>query len=526
MSYQIYNNPVTATESWKRLGKLVNEVSGPEKHLRTLISENDRITSFSIEKSGILYDFSRQRITKTILKCLHELAEERGATDFFNKMASGETVNITEHQPALHTVKRAAYIDPAGNNSEIYEIKKFAGQIRNGELRGSTGKAFKHAVVTGIGGSHLGTAFAAAALKDFSDRRISLHFLSNVDYSGFTDLVECIDPETTLWIVISKSFTTSEVANNAWIAWNFMKESVPDASAHFVAISASEKAAESEAPKFSRVFSMPDGIGGRYSATSAVGILPLSLYLGFENVLEMLEGACEMDRHACESHPEKNMPLTSALIGIWNNCFLDYPAKAIIPYSNRLSLLPPHIQQLYMESSGKSVTGSGDGLQIPSGVIILGDTGTNAQHSFFQLIHQGRPFPVEFIGVLKPFRKQGIPGIFGISNHQELWANMIAQAEALAIGRDSDDPAKICPGNRPSSIIAIDSITPENTGRLLSFYEARTVYEAFISGYNPFDQFGVETGKLIASDIRQKMISSPDNKKSGSSSADFYIEKL
>jgi glucose-6-phosphate isomerase len=233
-----------------------------------------------------------------------------------------------------------------------------------------------------------------------------------------------------------------------------------------------------------------------------------------------------MDSHACTSTPENNIPLTAALIGIWNNCFLGYPAQALIPYSNRLSLLPAHIQQLYMESCGKSVTGSGDRLNVPAGVIMIGDTGTNAQHSFFQLIHQGRPFPVEFIGVLKPFIKQQIPGFFGTTNHQELWANMIAQAEALAVGRESDDSAKRCDGNRPSTIIAIDSITPENIGRLISFYEARTVYEAFISGYNPFDQFGVETGKLIATDIRKRILISGDNEKQEKTPADFYIEKL
>lgn len=535
MGYNIYSYPVTESKAWQELKSLRSEVEGEERHLRNLITEPGRIGSFSLESAGFFYDFSRQRINGSILSSLIKLARERGVRNHFKKMTDGETVNPTENQPALHTLTRAIASDSthfsknqiAPNiKTNLAEIKIFTEGVRNGDVKGSTGKTFRDVVVIGIGGSHLGTAFVAEALKDYADRNIRLWFLSNVDYSGFCDIRDNIDPESTLWIVISKSFTTSEVACNSWIAWHFMRDSVPEASLHFIAISSSARASESVQPVFRAVFPIPEGVGGRYSVTSSAGIIPLSILMGHGNVLKLLKGANEMDIHASETQEEKNLPLVAALLGLWNNCFLGYPAQAIIPYSNRLSLLHNHIQQLYMESCGKSVTGSGTELDIQSGVILFGDTGTNAQHSFFQLIHQGRPFPVEFIGILNPFHKQNLKGVYGTSNHQELWANMIAQAEALACGRDSHDPARRCPGNRPSSILVMESITPENIGRLLSFHEARTVYEAFLSGYNPFDQFGVETGKTIASDLRKKMTSTDENGSRIKAVSAFYLEML
>lgn len=535
MGYQIYTSPVTDAKAWLSLKNKKPQICQENSHLKILISDHDRIGKFSIDIPGLFYDFSRQRVSESIIESLIELAKEREVRNFFKKMREGELLNTTENLPAEHTANRANFLDilekrncsisPEASDN-FSRVISFSNEIRNGNMKSSTGEIFKDIVVVGIGGSHLGTAFVAKALEDFSDKKTRLHFLSNVDYSGFADLTEIIDPGTTLWIVISKSFTTSEVACNSWIAWNYMAESVPDPELHFVAISASEKASQSISPKFGYIFSMPAGVGGRYSVTSTVGILPLSIYIGFENVEKILKGANEMDIHAADSPEGENMPLLAALIGLWNNCFLEYPAMAIIPYSNRLSLLHTHIQQLYMESCGKSVKGNGETLQIPSGVIILGDTGTNAQHSFFQLIHQGRPFPVEFIGVAKPFHNQKVKGLFGLPNHHELWINLIAQAEALACGRESDDPAKRCPGNRPSSIIVLDSITPENIGKLLSFYEARTVYEAFLSGYNPFDQFGVETGKIIASGLRQKITSNDKCRDNISNVSAFYLDKI
>jgi glucose-6-phosphate isomerase len=256
---------------------------------------------------------------------------------------------------------------------------------------------------------------------------------------------------------------------------------------------------------------MFDFVGGRYSVTSAVGGVPLSLYLGYDRFEEFLKGAEEMDIHARNAPLRKNFPLMAALLSVWNNNFLGYSAQAIIPYASPLSKLAPHIQQLNMESNGKSVTQDGALLDIPTGVIIFGEPGTNAQHSFFQLAHQGRPFPIDFIGIINPQYDRFQSKSKGVNNHQELWSNLISQPKALALGKDDPDRSRYFPGNRPSSTILLTDLSPENVGRLLAFYEARTVFEAFIWGTNPFDQFGVELGKTLANEIRQEIAAKNEN---------------
>jgi glucose-6-phosphate isomerase len=252
-------------------------------------------------------------------------------------------------------------------------------------------------------------------------------------------------------------------------------------------------------------FHMFDYIGGRFSVTSAVGGVPLSLYLGYERYEQFLRGAQEMDIHARSAPEDQNIPLIAAMISIWNSNFLGYPAQGIIPYSCALAKLAPHIQQLSMESNGKSVNQSGQEMDIPCGTIIFGEPGTNAQHSFFQLAHQGRPFPIDFIGVITPHYGSYSEKSKGVTNHQELWANLIAQPQALAEGKEDPNKAKYFSGNRPSSTLLITDLSPENIGRLLAFYEAKTVFEAFVWGINPFDQYGVELGKVMATDIRKEM---------------------
>jgi glucose-6-phosphate isomerase len=254
-----------------------------------------------------------------------------------------------------------------------------------------------------------------------------------------------------------------------------------------------------------RSFHMFDFIGGRYSVTSAVGTVPLSLYLGYEKVEAFLKGAHEMDTHARIAPPEENLPMLAALISVWNTTYLGYPQQAIIPYAAPLAKLAPHIQQLNMESNGKSVDIHGDFLPSPAGTVIFGEPGTNAQHSFFQLAHQGPAFPVDFIGVLKPQYPQYDTRSKGVTNHQELWANMLAQARALAEGEENTDRARHFSGNRPSSTLVLEDLSPANLGRLLSFYEARTVFEGFIWGINSFDQFGVQLGKTLATGLRSQM---------------------
>jgi glucose-6-phosphate isomerase len=275
---------------------------------------------------------------------------------------------------------------------------------------------------------------------------------------------------------------------------------------------------------------MFDFIGGRYSVTSAVGGVPLSLQLGYEAFERFLKGAEEMDRHVLETPVESNLPMTAALIGIWNNNFLGYGTQAIIPYASPLEKFAPHVQQLYMESNGKSATIDGETAGESTGVIVFGEPGTNAQHSFFQLAHQGRPFPIDFIGVVRPQYEAYSATSRGVTNHQELWANLIAQPMALALGKESGDRSRFFPGNRPSSTILLPDLSPESVGRLLSFYEARTVLEAFVWGINPFDQFGVELGKKLADGIRKEMASKnqdADHEFSGVGPIErFYLARL
>ncbi len=370
----------------------------------------------------------------------------------------------------------------------------------------------------------------ATALQHHADKGIKLHFLSNVDIDNFGGIAERISPETTLWIVISKSYTTAETKANESLVINFLSQHNLEPKNHVVTVTSKGSPGDDPANPVLKTFHMFDFIGGRYSVTSAVGGVPLSLFLGYDRFEAFLKGAEEMDIHANTASVMKNIPLMAALISIWNNNFLGYPALGLIPYSSALAKLAPHVQQLSMESNGKSVTASGEPVGIDCGTIVFGEPGTNAQHSFFQLAHQGRAFPIDFIGVVNPYYKEYTDKSKGVTNHQELWANLIAQPQALAEGKDDRIPAKIFSGNRPSSTILINDLSPENIGRLLAFYEAKTVYEAFIWGINPFDQYGVELGKTMATDIRDEMVRKNKNPDYRFDNRDpikkFYLETL
>ena len=503
---------------WRRLTRQAQVMSRPDMHLRQLTAAPDRLTDFSLSGTDFFYDFSRQRVDRTVMSLLYELAETREIGRRFRAMTAGEIVNTTEKRAALHTAARdltgtPLLVDGLDVAAEIRrvleEIREFSSAVHAGQLVGASGKPFRHVVVIGIGGSYLATECVARALEAMADKGMSLHFLANVDIHDFGRVVSRIDPEATLWLVVSKTFTTAETMANANQARRFMEAKGLDPARHFVAVTAKgspgDKPDDPAAFPVLRAFHMFDFIGGRYSVTSAVGGVALSLYLGYDRFVAFLEGAHDMDVHALTAAPEKNMPLTAALISIWNNNFLGYREQAIIPYAAPLSELTPHIQQLYMESNGKSVTADGRPVEVPTGVIIFGEPGTNAQHSFFQLAHQGSPFPIDFIGVIRPQYDQYRELSRGVTNHQELWANLISQPRALAEGRPSTNGHKSFDGNRPSSTLVIPELSPAGIGRLIAFYEARTVYEAFVWGINPFDQFGVELGKTLAGDIRKHL---------------------
>ena len=499
---------------WTKLKQQAAIMQQPDHHLKYLVAAPGRFAEFSRTAADLLFDFSRQRLNRTVLDLLFALAENRRIQKKFAAMAAGEFVNVTEHRAALHMATRdfssdAIFLNGQDILSEMREVNRqirdFVEQVHRGDITGSTGKRFRHVVVIGIGGSYLGTEFVSTALKAYAAHDISLLYLSNVDIHNFGSIVRDIDPEATLWLIISKSYTTAETMSNEALARAFMQEKGLNPSGHIVTVTSKGSPGDDPANPVLRSFHMFDCIGGRYSVSSAVGGVPLSLYLGYDLFERFLKGAEQMDRHALDTPAQDNIPLTAALISVWNNNFLKYPAQAIIPYASPLSRLAPHVQQLNMESNGKRVTTEGKSLDEPCGAIIFGEPGTNAQHSFFQLAHQGRPFPVEFIGVLQPQYSQYHTTSKGVTNHQELWANLLSQPMALAVGKDAEDPARYFPGNRPSSTLILKDLSPESVGKLLSFYEAKTVFEAFIWGINPFDQFGVELGKVLADGIRKEM---------------------
>ena len=508
-TFKLNESPV-----WNRLIQHADIMNLPEKHLKHLLTDNSRLKKCSLKAAGIFYDFSRQRIDNKTMDLLIELAEFRKLKQRFNDMVSGKKVNVTENRPALHTAARNFSDDPVlVDGKDVMpsirqvrnEIKTFVSTIHEGKTVGSTGKPFNTLVVIGIGGSYLGTEFVANALHFLADKNMKMMFLSNVDIHNFGNIASTIDIERTLWIVISKSYTTAETLANTNQVRAFIEDKGLDPSKHFVTVTSKGSPGDDPANPVLSSFHMFDFIGGRYSVTSAVGGVPLSIYLGYERFERFLKGAEEMDLHARRATERENIPLVAALISVWNNNFLAYPAQAIIPYASPLSKLAAHIQQLSMESNGKSVTKNGNLLDETTGGIIFGEPGTNAQHSFFQLAHQGRPFPIDFIGVIHPYFKQYQNQSKGVTNHQELWSNLIAQPFALAQGKEDANPAKSFSGNRPSSTILLNDLSPENIGRLLAFYEAKTVFEAFIWDINPFDQFGVELGKILATDIRKEM---------------------
>ena len=530
---------ISDSDIWRRLGNQAEMIRRPENHLKHLLQQEDRFNKFSRIGGGIFYDFSRQRVDQKIMTLLAELAELRQVKEQFLSMNQGEKINTTEKRAALHTACRRfsdepIIVDGQDVMPEIKrvrrEIKDFSEEVHSGKLTGSTGKPFQYVVVVGIGGSYLGTQFVSESLAAYADKGVQLHYLANVDIHNFGRVVDRIDPESTLWIIISKSYTTSETLANAEQAYSYMKQKGLDPSRHVVTVTSKGSPGDDPSNPVIRTFHMFDYIGGRYSVSSAVGGVPLSLCFGYERFEAFLKGAEQMDRHTMEAPIDSNLPLISALIGIWNNNFIGYPALGIIPYADPLSKLAPHIQQLYMESDGKSVTKDGEQPGVSTGVIVFGEPGTNAQHSFFQMAHQGRPFPIDFIGVINPQYDQYRSMSKWVTNHQELWANLISQPRALAEGKTDEDPARTFPGNRPSSTLLLESLSPENIGRLLSFYEAKTLYEAFIWDINPFDQYGVELGKKMASGIREEMAAKNQDKDHSfvhlDQNTQFYLESL
>ena len=504
--------PITRFSAYSELTLTSQLMKEPSFHLRELWKDEKRQDRFLWTGAGICLDAARQRIDEIVLDQLLKLALECGVIEKFADMANGEIVNKTEGRPALHMASRmpkdqSLFVNGVDVAKEFADtrnqIARFAEEVHTGKMVGSTKKKFQHVVVVGIGGSYLGAAFLYEALLDRAISGIRVHFLPNVDPYNYVRIRQKIDLETTLWVFVSKSFTTTESLFNIRQAIADMGKTGLTPGDHIVTVSSKKEDPNVPPIPQRERFLFHDGIGGRFSATSAVGILPLALGLGLDVCDELIQGAHEMDVHALTAPTEENLPLLGALVNVWNNCFFSYEACAVIPYAEALGLFPLHLQQLSMESCGKRVNEDGELLQTPSGMILFGTPGTGAQHSFFQMAHQGRSFPIDFIGVKNPIVPERSIEMNGVTAGQTLFSNLLAQANALAFGKKDTNPQTEFDGNRPSTIITISDLSPRNMGRLLSYYEAKTVMEAFVLGINPFDQFGVELGKKMAGSIYQ-----------------------
>lgn len=510
-------NPTT-TKSWSLLREHFNEVKNV--HMKDLFSRNEnRVNQMTIHWEDFYVDFSKNRITSETLKLLLNLAEEVDLNDAISKYFSGDIINETEGRAVLHTALRApksekVYVD--GNNviPEIYEvkekIKKFTNKILNGELKGYTNKPFTDVVNIGIGGSDLGPAMVVEALG-FYKNDLNTHFVSNVDGDHVNEVIKKLNPETTLFVIVSKTFTTQETLSNANTIrdWFLKSGSQKDVAKHFVAVSTNIQKVKEFGIDEGNIFPMWDWVGGRFSLWSAVG-LTISLAVGYEHFDNLLLGAHKMDMHFKKTPFEKNIPVITALLSIWYNNFFGAETEAIIPYSQYLNQFATYLQQGIMESNGKSVDRSGNLINYQTGTIIWGEPGTNAQHAFFQLIHQGtKLIPAEFIGFAK--------SLHGNKDHQDkLMSNFFAQTEALLNGKSKEAviaegtsnqliPFKIFEGNKPTTTLLIDQLTPESLGKLIALYEHKIFVQGIIWNIFSYDQFGVELGKQLANTILKEI---------------------
>ena len=488
------------------------------------------MAALTAEHNGVYLDYSRQRVTGETMKLLFNLAEAANLRGKIDAMFNGKHVNNTEDRAVLHVASRApreATIMVDGVNvvpdvhAVLDKIKAFTEKVRSGEWRGATGKPLTDVVAVGIGGSFLGPLFVHTALRTNPEAmhasRGALRFLANVDPVDVARALNGLSQETTLVVIVSKTFTTAETMLNARTVrtWITSALGVDAVAKHMVAVSTNLKLVADFGIDPENAFAFWDWIGGRYSVCSAVGMLPLSLHYGFDLMQQFLAGAHDIDEHFRTAPFERNLPVVLGLTSVWNVSFLNCPARAILPYAQALAKLAPHIQQVAMESNGKGVSVDGQRVPYDTAEVDFGEPGTNGQHSFYQRIHQGRVVPAEFIGVVKSQQSVYLKGEI-VSNHDELMCNFFAQADALAVGKtavelraegcpDSLIPHKTFTGNRPSLSLLLPSLDAFTTGQLLSIYEHRIAVQGFVWGINSFDQWGVELGKVLAGKVRAKM---------------------
>ena len=521
--------------SWSSLQTHYEKIR--DAHMRDWFApENDpaptRAERFAFAGGGLAADFSKNRITEETLKLLVQLAREAGVEKRRDAMFAGEIVNPTEGRAVLHTALRAT--DPkapfyAQVQAERKKMAAFADQVRSGEWKGYTGKRIRYVVNIGIGGSDLGPKMVVHALHHLATPEITTHFVSNVDGADLYNVMQQIDPEETLAIIVSKTFTTLETMTNARSLrdW-FIEKGCPESALakHFVGVSANP----AEVVKFGiakeNVFEMWDWVGGRYSLWSAVG-LSIMIAIGPQQFDELLAGANEMDQHFRDAPLEKNLPVLLGMIGLWYRNFFGSQSYLVAPYSQALHFLPSYLQQLEMESNGKSARLDGAMVDYPTAAVTWGEPGTNGQHAFFQMLHQGPTIvPIDFIAVLTPEHPL-------VSHHPKLLANCFAQSEALMVGRTLEEAKKVAgadkpelaphlvfPGNRPTSTLLVDALTARSLGALIALYEHKVLVQGTVWDINSFDQWGVELGKILGKVVEADLTApSADVKKHDSSTS-------
>jgi glucose-6-phosphate isomerase len=514
---------LTQLPEWKALAEHYEQMKGV--HLRTLFADDpSRGESMVAQVGPVFLDYSKHRATSETVGLLLDLARACGVQDRADAMFSGEHINTTEDRAVLHTALRAgpdAVVEVDGTDvmPQVREVlgrmRDFADQVRGGQWTGHTGQPIKTVVNIGIGGSDLGPAMAYGALRDHSDRDLDFRFVSNVDGSDIVEATRDLDPATTLFIVASKTFTTVETLTNATTAREWLTATLGDEAVakHFVAVSTAGDKVSEFGIDTDNMFGFWDWVGGRYSFPSAIG-LSLMVAIGPDAFEDMLAGFREVDEHFRTAALEENLPVLMGLLGIWYRNFFGADTHAVLPYSEYLQRFPAYLQQLDMESNGKSVTRDGDTVEVQTGPIVWGEPGTNGQHAFYQLIHQGTTMvPADFIGVLAPFHTgQGSLG----NHHDLLTANLFAQTEALAMGKTAQEVRdegveddlvthKSFAGNSPTSTLLVDELTPHTLGMLVALYEHKVFVQGTIWGINSFDQWGVELGKQLAKVIEPEL---------------------
>ncbi len=515
----LYNINPTTTQAWKKLSERYNQTK--DNHMKAQFSNDaNRASDFTIQWKDFLVDYSKNRIDRKTMQLLLQLTKEVNLKDAIGKYFGAEAINQTEGRAVLHTALRAKCSDTVMVNGvnvvdEVYEVKRrikeFTDSVISGECKGYSGKSFTDVVNIGIGGSDLGPAMVTEALKYYKNH-LNVHFVSNVDGDHVQEVLRDLNPETTLFVIVSKTFTTQETLSNATTIkeWFLKSATEKDVARHFAAVSTNAAKISEFGILPAKVFPMWDWIGGRFSLWSAVGI-SIALAVGFENFDALLGGANKMDEHFKNEDFDNNIPVVLALLSIWYNNFYGAETEAVIPYTQYLSRFSAYLQQGIMESNGKSVDRDGNRINYQSGSIVWGEPGTNAQHAFFQLMHQGtKLIPASFIG----FKKS----LFGnTDHHNKLMANFFAQTEALMNGKAAQEvrneleennlseveiqsllPFKVFEGNNPTTIILIDKLTPSSLGALISLFEHKIFVEGIIWNIFSYDQWGVELGKKLA----------------------------